>query len=53
LYGYFYDQKRVYLILEYAANGELYKALRKAKKFSEQRAANVGHVHFNVEFIVA
>lgn len=28
LYGYFYDQSRVYLILEYAAKGELYKELR-------------------------
>ncbi|KAL0864298.1 hypothetical protein Bca101_043416 [Brassica carinata] len=27
LYDYFYDQKRVYLILEYAARGELYKEL--------------------------
>ncbi|CAA0839878.1 Serine/threonine-protein kinase Aurora-1 [Striga hermonthica] len=30
LYGYFYDQKRVYLILEYAAKGELYKQLQAA-----------------------
>ncbi|KAK1419390.1 hypothetical protein QVD17_28557 [Tagetes erecta] len=29
LYGYFYDQKRVYLILEYAAKGELYKELQR------------------------
>ncbi|XP_010472615.2 PREDICTED: serine/threonine-protein kinase Aurora-2 [Camelina sativa] len=39
LYGYFYDQKRVYLILEYAARGELYKELQKCKFFSERRAA--------------
>ncbi|KAJ0030886.1 hypothetical protein Pint_12893 [Pistacia integerrima] len=39
LYGYFYDQKRVYLILEYAAKGELYKELQKCKYFSERRAA--------------
>ena len=39
LYGYFYDKKRVYLILEYAANGELYKILRKAKRFAEPLAA--------------
>ena len=26
MYGYFYDEKRVYLILEYAPKGELYKA---------------------------
>lgn len=28
LYGYFYDSTRVYLILEYAARGELYKELQ-------------------------
>ena len=41
LYGYFYDEERVYLILEYAARGELYKELTSApnKRFSEDRAA--------------
>ncbi|XP_042448846.1 serine/threonine-protein kinase Aurora-1-like [Zingiber officinale] len=39
LYGYFYDQTRVYLILEYAAKGELYKELQKSKCFSERRTA--------------
>lgn len=34
-------QKRVYLILEYAAKGELYKELQKCKYFSERRAATV------------
>lgn len=41
LYGYFYDEKRVYLILEYAAGGELYKKLRKVGHFSEDRASKV------------
>ena len=39
LYGYFYDSKRVYLILEYAAQGELYKVLQKKTKFEEGQAA--------------
>ncbi|WZY70226.1 hypothetical protein YC2023_002466 [Brassica napus] len=39
LYGYFYYQKRVYLILEYAARGKFYKELQKCKYFSERRAA--------------
>ena len=39
LYGYFYDHNRVYLILEYAARGELYKELQKSKRFSEKRSA--------------
>ncbi|KAJ1951256.1 spindle assembly checkpoint kinase [Linderina macrospora] len=39
LYGYFHDEKRVYLILEYAANGEMYKLLQKQGSFSESEAA--------------
>jgi aurora kinase len=39
LYGYFYDQNRVYLILEYAPRGELYKELQRCKCFNEKRAA--------------
>ncbi len=30
LYGFFWDDRRIYLILEYAPGGELYKALKKA-----------------------
>ncbi|KAG6506503.1 hypothetical protein ZIOFF_031827 [Zingiber officinale] len=41
LYGYFYDKTRVYLILEYAAKGELYKELQKPKCFSERRTATI------------
>ncbi|KAJ3278195.1 hypothetical protein HK104_002574 [Borealophlyctis nickersoniae] len=39
LYGYFYDSKRVYLILEYAEKGELYKHLQKFSRFSEKVAS--------------
>lgn len=39
LYGYFYDEKRVFLILEYAAQGELYKYLQESEVFDEPRAA--------------
>ena len=41
LYGYFYDAKRIYLILEYAAQGELYRVLRKTGTFTEPVAAKV------------
>ncbi|KAK9153927.1 hypothetical protein Sjap_001407 [Stephania japonica] len=34
-----YNETWVYLILEYAARGELYKELQKCKYFSEKRAA--------------
>ncbi|XP_034255328.1 aurora kinase C [Thrips palmi] len=41
LYGYFHDEQRVYLILEYAPNGELFRALQTQplKRFDELRAA--------------
>ncbi|NWS71412.1 AURKA kinase, partial [Crotophaga sulcirostris] len=39
LYGYFHDFARVYLILEYAPRGEVYKELQKLGKFDEQRTA--------------
>ncbi|KJE88970.1 AUR protein kinase [Capsaspora owczarzaki ATCC 30864] len=40
MYGYFHDEKRVYLILEYAPRGELFKELRKEQRFSEPRTAS-------------
>jgi serine/threonine protein kinase len=39
LYGYFYDQSRIYLIVEYAAKGELFRILREAQKFDAPTAA--------------
>jgi aurora kinase, other len=39
LFGYFYDETRVFLILEFAARGELYRELQHAGKFEEERAA--------------
>lgn len=39
LYGYFYDESRVYLVLEYAPGGELYKKLQECKRFDEKTAA--------------
>jgi len=36
MYGYFYDNKRIYLILEYAPRGELYKELTARGRFSER-----------------
>ncbi|KAK5167196.1 spindle assembly checkpoint kinase [Saxophila tyrrhenica] len=39
LYGHFHDSKRIFLILEFAGKGELYKHLRKAQRFSEPVAA--------------
>ena len=39
LYGHFHDSKRVFLILEFAGKGELYKHLRKEGRFPEWKAA--------------
>jgi aurora kinase, other len=35
MYGFFYDEQRIYIILEYAAGGELFKKLNKKKRFDE------------------
>ncbi|KAI1957745.1 spindle assembly checkpoint kinase [Ophidiomyces ophidiicola] len=39
LFGHFHDSKRVFLILEFAGRGELYKHLRRETKFPEWKAA--------------
>jgi aurora kinase len=39
LFGHFHDAKRIFLILEFAGQGELYKHLRKAQRFPEPKAA--------------
>ncbi|EHA48999.1 Serine/threonine-protein kinase ark1 [Pyricularia oryzae] len=39
MYGHFHDNKRIFLILEFAGKGELYKHLRKENRFPEWKAA--------------
>ncbi|KAH6624225.1 kinase-like domain-containing protein [Chaetomium sp. MPI-SDFR-AT-0129] len=39
LYGHFHDSKRIFLILEFAGKGELYKHLRREGRFPEWKAA--------------
>ncbi|EEA25893.1 spindle assembly checkpoint kinase [Talaromyces marneffei ATCC 18224] len=39
LYGHFHDSKRIFLILEFAGKGELYKHLRKEHRFPEWKSA--------------
>ncbi|XP_072098870.1 aurora kinase C-like [Mobula birostris] len=39
LYNYFFDRTRIYLMLEYAPGGELYKQLQKCGCFTEERSA--------------
>ncbi|XP_076469920.1 aurora kinase C-like [Babylonia areolata] len=39
MFGYFHDKTRVYLILEFAPQGELYKELQRCGRFDEKRSA--------------
>ncbi|EPE07062.1 aur protein kinase [Ophiostoma piceae UAMH 11346] len=39
MYGHFHDSKRIFLILEFAGRGELYKHLRRENRFPEWKAA--------------
>ena len=43
LFGYFYDNLRVFLITEYAANGELFRIIQKEGALGEKRAARYGY----------
>jgi aurora kinase len=39
LYGYFHDERRIFLMLEFAGKGELYRQLARVGRFEEKRAA--------------
>lgn len=39
MYGFFFDTKKVYIILEYAAGGELYALFRARRLFDEPTVA--------------
>lgn len=41
MYGYFWDEKKIYLILEYAYNGELYKKLQEAGHSDDHTSATI------------
>lgn len=40
MYGYFYDSTRIYFILEYAGNGDIWRLLREAGHFTESLTAS-------------
>ena len=44
---FFHDATRVYLVLEYAPQVELYKKLKKVIKFPEWQASKVRNQHFS------
>ena len=41
MYQWFHDQKRIFLVLEFAAKGEMYKVLQREKRFDDKTAAKV------------
>lgn len=41
LYGFFHDEKRIFLMLEFAGQGELYKQLSRTGCFGEKRSSRV------------
>lgn len=43
MYGYFWDENRIYIILEFAPGGELYKQLTARTRFSETTTAKYIH----------
>lgn len=43
MYGYFWDENRIYIILEFAPGGELYKQLTNKVRFSESLTARYIH----------
>jgi aurora kinase len=50
MYGWFHDENRIYIILEYACYGELYKKLKKAGRFDERTASTVVVYKYNFLF---
>ncbi|KAK1974030.1 kinase-like domain-containing protein, partial [Colletotrichum cereale] len=52
LYGHFHDSQRVFLILEFAAKGEMYKQLRREKRFPECRSARyIAQMAFALDYL--
>jgi serine/threonine protein kinase len=39
MYGFFFTEKKIYIVLDYAPYGELYKLLQAEGKFNEQKSA--------------
>jgi hypothetical protein len=45
LYGWFHDTNRIFLMLELAGQGEVYKRLAQKGRFSERRSSRVSSDH--------
>lgn len=58
MYGWFHDETRIYLILEFATQGELYKKLKKAGRLDDRQTATVSNLIIRkslscLEFLIA
>ena len=51
LHGYFHDEKRIFLILEFAGKGELYKQLSRVHRFSEKRSSRVSFPSLSLSYL--
>eukprot|EP00835_Amoeboradix_gromovi_P001846 NODE_93_length_21581_cov_0.291919.p9 type:complete len:182 gc:universal NODE_93_length_21581_cov_0.291919:4367-4912(+) len=51
LYGYFYDDKRIYLVLEYAEEGELYNLINKGPLSEEKVAKYMSQLCFGFLYL--
>lgn len=51
MFNYFHDNKKIYLILEYAFYGELYKVLKRAGHFEDKRTAMVNFYLYGCRFL--
>ena len=49
MHGYFLDKTYVYVVLEYAANGSIFKKIVQEKHFSEKLTAKVKKTLFLTE----
>lgn len=54
LFGFFHDENNVYLILEYAAKGELFYLIQRQGRFEESLAAKVQRVKiiYNITYSI-
>ena len=52
MYGYFHDKQYVYVVLEYADNGSIFKKLVQEKSFDEPLIAKVGTL-VKIKFLIS
>lgn len=46
MYCYFYDDSKIYFVLEFAARGEMYKSLQASDHFEETKTVRVSALYY-------